>query len=265
MKYSLTKMSVIVVATTIISACGGDDDDDGPASTPPPTAMPTPIAANVGLSTSVLNEAHRFDNPASQIKMNVVASSSMSGALDYAITITNLTNAQPMSPVLAVLHGSQYRAFNDGDMASLAIESMAEGGDTTALITTAMTAPDYLGHASSDGAIGPKSSQQLNFTVANNDRDDLHITILSMLVNTNDAFTGLNAADISQLSAGSNMSFYGVVWDAGSEANTESAGTMPGPADGGEGFNAARSDNLNKVRLHSGVVTNALSGGLIEN
>ena len=44
-------------------------------------------------------------------------------------------------------------------------------------------------------------------------------------------------------------------YDAGTEANTEAAGTIPGPADGGEGFNEAR-DDVNFVARHPGVVTN---------
>ena len=42
--------------------------------------------------------------------------------------------------------------------------------------------------------------------------------------------------------------------DAGTEVNSEAAGTMPGPADGGEGFNATRTDT-GYVAMHPGVVT----------
>jgi len=47
------------------------------------------------------------------------------------------------------------------------------------------------------------------------------------------------------------------VYDAGTEINNEAPGTIPGPADGGEGFNADRSDNVNLVRGHGGVVSSA--------
>ena len=52
---------------------------------------------------------------------------------------------------------------------------------------------------------------------------------------------------------------------SGTEANTESAGTMPGPADNGEGFNSARDDLADEVRMHSGVVTSddGLSGSVL--
>ena len=44
------------------------------------------------------------------------------------------------------------------------------------------------------------------------------------------------------------------VYDAGTEANSEAAGTIPGPADGGEGFNAER-DDADTVSYHPGVVS----------
>ena len=43
-------------------------------------------------------------------------------------------------------------------------------------------------------------------------------------------------------------------YDAGTEANSERAAGIPGPAAGGEGFNAVRDDE-DFVRGHSGVVS----------
>jgi len=44
------------------------------------------------------------------------------------------------------------------------------------------------------------------------------------------------------------------VYDSGTEANSEAVGTIPGPADDGTGFDAARND-VDFVALHSGVVS----------
>jgi hypothetical protein len=44
-------------------------------------------------------------------------------------------------------------------------------------------------------------------------------------------------------------------WDAGTEANSEASGTIPGPADGGEGYNATRDDLVNFVAIHRGVIS----------
>ena len=76
-----------------------------------------------------------------------------------------------------------------------------------------------------------------------------------MLVNTNDAFSGINAMELDQLESGHTRVVYSYALDAGTEANSELAGTIPGPADGGEGFNAIRDDVTSVVTSHAGVVS----------
>ena len=173
----------------------------------------------------------------------------------YEIQMVNLTNNQPLSPVALIAHTSGYSAFNDGEVASLALETLAEGGDNAPLIVEAEQADEYITHATTTGPIGPKSTGTLNIQVPNGDAEDLRLTMVSMLVNTNDAFTGLDEADISSIEAGATMTLTGFTWDSGTELNTEASGTMPGPADGGIGFEATRDDTINLVRFHAGVVT----------
>ena len=50
------------------------------------------------------------------------------------------------------------------------------------------------------------------------------------------------------------LTFTTFAYDAGTEANSEAAGTIPGPADSGEGFNEER-DDVNYVAMHPGVVS----------
>ena len=47
------------------------------------------------------------------------------------------------------------------------------------------------------------------------------------------------------------------VYDSGTEADSETAATIPGPATmgQGEGFNVARDDRADQVTMHPGVVT----------
>jgi hypothetical protein len=75
-----------------------------------------------------------------------------------------------------------------------------------------------------------------------------------MLVNTNDAFTGVNGLPIGDLSVGESKIYLSQPWDAGTESNTETAATIPGPAGGGEGFNPVR-DDRDYIATHPGVVT----------
>jgi hypothetical protein len=79
-----------------------------------------------------------------------------------------------------------------------------------------------------------------------------------MLVNTNDAIAALNRIDISTLNSNESMRVNALSYDTGTEANTETAATMPGPAAAGgaqEGFNAVRDDVRDSVFVHAGVVT----------
>ena len=75
------------------------------------------------------------------------------------------------------------------------------------------------------------------------------------LVNTNDGFSGVNGIELDGLSTGQSAVYFTAVYDAGTELNSELAGTIPGSANGGEGFNAARDDVTSVVTLHPGVVT----------
>jgi hypothetical protein len=129
---------------------------------------------------------------------------------------------------------------------SVELEMMAEGGDNSGLLALGMAA------TSGAGAIGPGGNETISVTVQ--DVMDAKLTVATMLVNTNDAFSGLNAWDLSQLAVGDSWTTTAGVYDAGSEVNSEAAGTMPGPADGGEGFNAMRSDT-GYVAMHPGVVS----------
>jgi len=159
--------------------------------------------------------------------------------------VTNLTNFQPISPVGVSFAAVDEHFFSIGDSASLALEKMAEGGDNSGLLAQARSA------VSMEGVLLPGNSATLTL------RKELGVFELSayaMLVNTNDAFTGLDAVSISGMQVGDMKTMTTNAYDAGTEANSEAQGSIPGPADGGEGFNATR-DDVNVVRMHSGVVT----------
>ena len=205
-----------------LAACGSGSSggDEGPVVTPPP---PPPAAMR-----------------------------------SFEVTLTNLTLAQPLSPPAIFLHTSDYSAFADGFTASEAIEILAEGGDRSNLITEVTDANALLAAYQDDNPVPPLSrsvTEQLTFPEA--DAADIRLTTVTMLVHTNDAFTGINAADITSMEVGDTRTFNGPTWDAGTENNTENAATMPGPDFGGEGFNPARDDIIDRVRFHQGVVTAA--------
>ena len=165
--------------------------------------------------------------------------------VSYEVTVTNMTNSQPLSPVAVVLHASG-NLWSIGGVPSVELEMMAEGGDNSGLLA--------LGMAASSGAapIGPGSNETISVTVQ--DVTDAKLSVATMLVNSNDGFSGLNAWDLSQLAVGDSWSTTARVYDSGTEINSEASGTMPGPADGGEGFNPMRNDT-GFVAMHPGVVS----------
>ncbi len=171
----------------------------------------------------------------------------------YDITVYNLTNGQPFTPLGIVVHNSAYIPWQLGETVSMGLETLAESGDPSAFLTEANANNEVvMSTRSSNGPFGPGSSETVSITVGH--AASLQLTVASMLANTNDAFTGIHNWNIGGLTVGDSASTMARVYDAGTEANNETANSMPGPAAMGEGFNIVR-DDLDRLTVHSGVVT----------
>lgn len=169
----------------------------------------------------------------------------------FEVSTTNLTVAQPLSPVAVVVHESSVRLFDIGSPASIGLEHIAEEGDASMLLDSIEGAAE----SSGSGIVGPGASDTLMLELPDDDSSGMSISLITMLVNTNDAFTAVNSMDLSTLAVGDSISVSLPGYDAGTEANTEAGADIPGPAGGGEGFNGARDDIRDQVTMHSGVVT----------
>ena len=181
----------------------------------------------------------------------------------YSVSVTNLTHGQPMAPSAIVVHEPGYDLFVSGQPSTLGLENLAEGGSPAMLIGEAQNDVAFLDAVNSTGINGPgMTTNIITVLVPELDMDNVKLSVATMLVDTNDGFAGVNAKDISNMAIGETRVFIAPVWDAGTEANTETAATMPGPAaqavgGGGDaaGFDAARDDLIDAVRIHAGVVT----------
>ena len=216
----LTKVLTIVAAcfvVTMIAGCSSDDDFTPVSQSAPP--------------------------PAAMATFNV--------------TVSNLTNAQPLSPVAVIAHQDNYRVFSVGSASTIEFEQMAEGGDNSSLLAVAIVNSMVMATGSGAAPIGPAGSGVTTIDVPESELPGLNLSVATMLVNTNDAFTGISAVPVKSMAIGDVLSFYGPAYDAGTESDSEVASTIPGPAGGGEGFNAARDDEANRVAMHSGVVSNS--------
>lgn len=185
----------------------------------------------------------------------------------FDVTVTNLTNGQPVSPVAVIAHQAGYSVFTIGSPATVGLETLAEGGDNSMLIAEADADANVFSSGSGAAPIGPAGSETVTIDVLESDLPGLLVSVSTMLVNTNDAISGLNGVDVSGLAEGDAWTGRAIVYDAGTELNTELGAEIPGPAGGGEGFNAARSDRDDRVAMHSGVIsqddgfaTSALTG-----
>ena len=173
----------------------------------------------------------------------------------FDVTVSNLTNGQPLSPVAVVAHQDAYAVFTVGTAATVGLEQLAEGGDNSTLLAEADADGAVMASASGAAPIGPAGVETITVTVLQSELAGLTISFNSMLVNTNDAITGLNAVPVGTFAVGDSTTLRSIAYDAGTEANTEAAIHIPGPAGGGEGFNAARDDVADRVAMHSGVVS----------
>lgn len=170
----------------------------------------------------------------------------------YEVTVTNLSEAQPLSPPALILHRTGYHPWQVGNAAGSGLEQLAEGGVTTALLVEADAHPMVTATAEDSAAIPPGGSSSV--IIGSLKFRDLSLSLATMLVNTNDGFTGLNAESVGDLGNHHSKSFMVMAYDAGTEANSETAATVPGPAAGGEGYNSSR-DDRDTVGGHPGVIS----------
>lgn len=170
----------------------------------------------------------------------------------YTVSVKNLTPNQPLSPLAILAHNAQYSLFEIGQPSSNPLEVMAEGGDNSNLLAESANNGNVGYSVSGTGVILPGASDSVSLTIDTSVAQQL--SVASMLVNTNDGFVGETQLDIGSLAIGESLNMNMAVWDAGTEANDESAATIPGPAAGGEGYNSIRDDN-DRVSFHAGVIS----------
>lgn len=171
----------------------------------------------------------------------------------YTVSVANLTANQPMSPLAVLVHNSDFQLFEVGHSASVALEHLAEGGSNAELIAM-MNDDDNIDQGiSGNGLLLPGASDEV--TISINPNRFGYLSVASMLVNTNDAFVGEAGLPLKSLAVGESYIMNMNVWDSGTELNDELAATIPGPAGGGEGFNADRNDSSDMVAFHTGVIS----------
>ncbi len=179
----------------------------------------------------------------------------------FEITIVNVTANQPMAPAAVILHNGDYSGWTMGSPATVGLETLAESGSPSSFIEEAQTALDT---QATDGMLAP--GQSAGVRLSGEWSNELSLTLAVMPVNTNDGFVGITGWNLSDMQIGETVDALLPVYDAGTEANMETLATIPGPAAGGEGFNAERNDIADRVTRHPGVVTidDGLTGSVLD-
>jgi hypothetical protein len=173
------------------------------------------------------------------------------GTKVWQVTIENLTppgpgppGSQPLSPPLFVVHSNRADVWSVGEIASHGVAAIAEDADNSVL-ESALPQVDGV-KSIATGAGGPiPSGATRTYTVETTGRFD-RLSVLTMLVNTNDAFTGLDSLRVR----GRGDTRETMAYDAGSETNNELKSHIPGPCCGNP-FVRAPEGNL--IRMHEGI------------
>jgi len=185
------------------------------------------------------------------------------------VEVTNLTQGIFFTPLLVSAHDSSTHLFEAGQSATTELQAMAEGGDISGLVTATAALGAVNSENPASGLLAPSTSTQVSDLDTGS---NTHLSIVGMLLPTNDGFAGLNGWEIPQ-DAGT-YTIYLNGYDAGTEANNElvNGGAAPGvlgiPANpggnGGTGASGVTTTETNQtVHIHRGNVGDTdVSGGV---
>jgi len=150
------------------------------------------------------------------------------GGRTWKVTITNLTPAgsQPLSPPLLAVHTKRADVWSVGEIASHGVAAIAEDANTAPLVS-ALSQLDSVKSAATGGGGPIMPGASASYAVESWGPFN-RLSIVSMLVNTNDAFTGLDSLRLG----GRGDAVEVMAYDGGSEVNNELKGYIPGPCCG---------------------------------
>ncbi len=182
-------------------------------------------------------------------------------ARDLELELTNLTHGSYFTPLLVATHNRHLDLFEVGTSASTELRAMAEGGDTSGLITAVANVGGSYVDNPAGGLLAPGQKVTANLDAGN--ISNKRLSIVAMILPTNDGFVGLDSLTIPKIPG--TYTYYLHAYDAGTEANDEiiNGGGTPGVpgiptapgADGGTGAMGVTMNETNtQVHIHRGVL-----------
>jgi hypothetical protein len=143
------------------------------------------------------------------------------GYAEYEISVENLTSGQPFTPPAVAIHRPAISLFELGAPASMAVQQIAENGNLDPAVEVLSNSV----HVSDFGAafgptIPPLLPGETTSITLVSERGAKLVSFVSMLVCTNDGFTGIDDVRLPE-EIGESMMLYTDAYDAGTEINTE--------------------------------------------
>jgi len=164
----------------------------------------------------------------------------------YAVTITNITRGQIISPPIVISHNKDYQLFSLGGLATDELAALAEDGNTEPLSEHLKYLNSVYDRNAAGGPIMPGAS--VTVEIETKKGYDL-LSAAGMLVTTNDAFFAVR--DVKARSKG-DEAFNAEAYDSGTEGNSEDCAYIPGPPCGNPGQRDT-ADAEGYVYIHSGI------------
>lgn len=145
--------------------------------------------------------------------------------LTFDITLTNLTGPGPtfgqqLSPPIFVTHNDRYTMWRLGEPASFGMQRLAEEGNTGPL-QVAFTLPFVGDSVGTIGLIPALLQGQTRSLTLTTDSAFPLLSAATMLVRTNDGFTGVDSVNLLGITGPTTFDLVG--YDAGTENNNELA------------------------------------------
>ncbi len=176
----------------------------------------------------------------------------------YRITIYNLTDGQPLTPPIMATHRRGLRIFRPGARASEGIMQLAENGNGDPLLTSLVGDSHVSAVAAATAPVMAGGSLSMEVTGSHNAR---RLSWASMLICTNDGFTGLRGARLPH-AVGQKKIYTVGGYDAGTEVNTEDFSDIVPPcpvltgvstSETGTGMSDPELAENGKIRHHRGI------------
>ncbi len=185
----------------------------------------------------------------------------------YEVTITNLTSGQPLTPPVIAAHRASTGIFSVGKIASSGIQQVAENGNSSPLLTALGIDKHVFDIAEGTHPLVPSGTpgastfpDSVTLTITSG-MGAKYLSFASMLICTNDGFTGLDTLRLPKR-VGDSVMVTTDGYDAGTEINTEDFADMVPPcqpligissADAGTDMSDSTLAELGVISHHGGI------------